>query len=239
MTKIIILNKSNMENISLPYISEEELADFYTACAHMPGSTRYHNTGYDGLFLHSVSVADQVSKTRGFKDLKPWEAETLIKIALYHDFNSKVIERKGNEIELAWLEWFRDKYLSRVIFDFMDNELISSVVLTKGVFHPLATDVQKFAFSQFREMLYHNFYQFWQYGHHGFVDGKSLSTIITEFNLRDWFTDGIITFLNPLDVVESITKWVIFVYETARCDSYNAAFSSAQGGEPTLSVQIY
>jgi hypothetical protein len=86
---IIIFNKETQAPLILPWISQEELQKFYYALKGVRASRRFHNTGENGLFLHSLQVAYRVMTTPGFQQITTEEMELLFFMGMFHDGDTK------------------------------------------------------------------------------------------------------------------------------------------------------
>lgn len=113
-SKLLLFDKQKQEFITIPYVNTELLINLLVACRGIPASHKYHNRGVDGLFIHLVQVAYDVSHTLGFEELNEQEQQLLVYMALLHDAETKIPQSLMKYHVLEELGYLIDEYFDGV-----------------------------------------------------------------------------------------------------------------------------
>lgn len=168
--KLTLVMSATQEIVKLEFVSDEELIKLYNSCAHRAASRRFHNIGFDGLFLHLVMVASQIQRTKGYKESTPEVRELLTMMGLYHDFFTKVenLEYKGVPFTKR----------TRALLTFEPVRLRFKTIVT-ALFTTMCGDdnLKQCELPSFLE----NYVFAWQFRHHGLIDGQMPEGVSARF----------------------------------------------------------
>ena len=167
------------------------------------GSSKWHNKGRIGLFLHTLKVLTDVQKTPGFKSLCYRDKLMYSITGLLHDCESKFIDRYN-------VNAINDIVYHLRTEGFTEMEITKFLRLRTDAAH-LLKDLPTLINKAFRLGYSERYLSKYGFNHHGFVDGNN--------------------FIEKRILTTSMYKTAIMLMEISRCDSYDAGESTGYAGQ--------